>query len=197
MPGPLKVVAAVIVPPAKFPEASRDTNVLGVLVLVASDVTVNVTAPEPLYDPEPLNPTPDVASVKEFRLFPNTIPDIVDAASLDTAIAAEVLISALTIAFVSASLLFAIAADPLISPFTIVPSAIIVDVTVPESVVVTTVPELLVGNLIMPVAPEIPSNLTDVDAPVFNATPVAPKTFILKLPDPSRTTIVLGSASEF
>ena len=64
--------------------------------------------------------------VKAFRLLPRVTPDIVDAANLDTAIAAEELMSALTI----------------------VSLAIIVDVTVPVSPVVITVP-VTAGNVIV------------------------------------------------
>ena len=46
---------AVIVPALKFPDASRNTRVLGVFALVAFDVTVNV-APSELADPD--NPFP-------------------------------------------------------------------------------------------------------------------------------------------
>ena len=73
-----------------------------------------VTADEPLYD-VPDNPVP---IVKAFKLLPRVTPDIVDAANLDTAIAADAFMSALTI----------------------VPSAIIVEVTVPVSPVVIIVP---------------------------------------------------------
>jgi hypothetical protein len=91
---------------------------------VAFEVTVNVAAADPLYVVDPLRPVPDSFIVRVFKLLPNVIPEIVDAANLDTAIAA----------------------DALMSPLTIVPSAIIVDVTVPESPVVTMVP-VVSGNV--------------------------------------------------
>ena len=40
-------------------------------------VTVNVTYPLPLYDVEPLNPVPDVFSVRVPNVPPNYTPDIV------------------------------------------------------------------------------------------------------------------------
>ena len=64
--------------------------------------------------------------VKEFKLLPSVTPEIVDAANLDTAIAAAELISALTM----------------------VSLAIIVEVTVPVSPVVITVP-VTAGNVIV------------------------------------------------
>ena len=67
---------------------------------------------------EPDNPVPDTFNVNVFRLLPNVTPEMVDAASLLTAIAADALISALTI----------------------VPSRIMVLVTVPVSPDVITVP---------------------------------------------------------
>ena len=64
--------------------------------------------------------------VKLLKLFPSVTPDIVEAASLLTAIAAVALIS----------------------PSTIVPSRIIVLVTVPVSPVLITVP-VVAGNVIV------------------------------------------------
>ena len=64
--------------------------------------------------------------VSAFKLLPSVTPEIVEAASLDTAIAAEALISA----------------------FRIVPSKIMVDVTVPVSPVVIIVPSIF-GKLIV------------------------------------------------
>ena len=88
---------AVIVPALKLPEPSRATIVLIVLAEVALDVTVKVAAPDPLYVVDPERPVPEVFKVRVFKLFPRVIPEIVDAASLDTDIEAEALISALTI----------------------------------------------------------------------------------------------------
>lgn len=109
---------AVIVPALKLPEASLATIVEAVFAFVAFDVTVKVEAPEPLYVVEPDKPVPDVFIVKVLSVPPSVTPEIVEAANLDTAIAAEALMSALTI----------------------VPSAIIVLVTVPVSPEVITVP---------------------------------------------------------
>jgi hypothetical protein len=123
------VKLAVIVPAAKLPLPSRATIVLFVLLLVALLVTVNVAAVPPLYEALPDKPVPDTPSVSVSKLFPRVFPEIVDADSLVTAIAAEALISA----------------------FTIVPSAIMVLVTVPLSPVVTTVPVVLAGKVIVDV----------------------------------------------
>ena len=166
---------AVIVPALKLPDASRATIAEAVFALVAFEVTVNVAAAEPLYVVDPDNPVPDTFSVRVFKLLPNVTPEIVDAASLDTAIAADAEISALTMDPVSDNLLYTIAADALISPLTIVPSAIIVDVTVPESPVVTTVP-VVAGSVIVVVPavaagcrvtlPEVEPGITKLVIPV-------------------------------
>ena len=144
---------AVMVPALKLPDASLATIAEAVFALVAFEVTVNVAAAEPLYVVDPLKPVPDVFRVSVFKLLPNVIPLIVEAASLDTAIAADAEISALAMDPVSDNLLYAIAADAEISALTMVASAIIVDVTVPESPVVTTVP-VVAGNVIV-VAPAV------------------------------------------
>jgi hypothetical protein len=124
--------AAVIVPALKLPDESRATIVEPVFALVAFDVTVKVAVAEPLYVVDPDRPVPDVFSVKVLRLLPNVTPEIVDAASLETAIAAEALMSA----------------------FTIVPSAIIVLVTVPVSPLVITVP-VVSGKVSVLLAPSV------------------------------------------
>jgi hypothetical protein len=113
---------------------------------------VAVTAAEPLYD-VPVKPVPRVSV---FRLFPRVTPEIVDAASLLTAIAADAPISALRI----------------------VPSAIIVPVTVPVSPVVTTVP-VVAGRVIV-------------------TPPAVPDAFIVAVPlvDPLMTTPLLPTATE-
>lgn len=140
---------AVIVPALKLPDASRATMVLAVFAFVAFEVTVKVAAPEPLYVVDPERPVPDVFIVRVAKVPPRVTPEMVDAASFDTAIAAEAFMSALTI----------------------VPSRIIVLVTVPVSPDVITVPVVagIVSTVPIPAAaagisctdPEVaPGNVT-------------------------------------
>ena len=162
----LPVSVAVIVPALKLPDASRATIAEAVFALVAFEVTVNVAAAEPLYVVDPLKPVPDTFIVRVFKLLPSVIPEIVDAANLDTAIAA----------------------DALMSPLTIVPSAIIVDVTVPESPVVTTVP-VVAGNVIV-VVPAVAAGWS------VTVPDVAPGIAILVIPVNARFAEALFSTIE-
>jgi hypothetical protein len=93
---------------------------------------------------DPLNPVPETFRVNVFKLPPNVIPDIVDAANLETAIAALALISALTI----------------------VPSAIIVDVIIPvPNTPLGIVPVKFPAGRLVSDAPE-PLNVVAVTVPV-------------------------------
>ena len=64
---------AVIVPALKLLEASRATIVDAVFAEVALEVTVNVAAPELLYDVEPDNPVPEVLSVSKLLRVPTNV----------------------------------------------------------------------------------------------------------------------------
>lgn len=137
--------------PVKSPLPSLNTRELGVAERATEfAVTVNVTAPEPLYDPEPLIPVPVVFKVKVLRLFPRETPDIVEEASFEIAIEAEALISALTIVPTNDNLLYAI--DP----------ASILFVTVPVSPVATKLP--LEAGMLMALILVIPVNAKFADA---------------------------------